>query len=942
MLEALRGQDQAALADRLATGPLGRLSQIIADHSPFLTRLIEREAAFLAAHLDQPPQATHDAIVAEMTALPLDRPEDEMMRALRIGRRRMALVAAMADIGRLWPVDQVCRNLSSFADAAIGRAVAHSLAALMRKGDLDGGDNAEAAIPHCGYCVYALGKLGGRELNYSSDVDLIIFYDADNMAYHGNRSLQDALVRATQKWSKMLQDRTGDGYVFRVDLRLRPDPGATPVAISMNAAESYYSSIGQPWERSALIKARPIAGDLAAGQAFLEDLRPFIWRRHLDFAAIDDIHAMKRRIHEHYGLTALKLAGHNAKIGMGGIREVEFFAQIHQMIAGGKRPELRTRATLDTLAALTRAGDLAGADEALLARGYRLLRVVEHRLQMIDDAQTQSLPDDSESLEALARFMGWDSLAPFAAAYESAIRAIHQRYERLLPDTRKEDSAKIGDLAGYGFADPASAAGILERWESGRYKALATQRAQTLLRSFLPELLDAFGHADAPDHALARFDQFLSQLPAGVQLFSLFQANPSLFHLLARIMSVAPALAERLSRRPALLDSVLSADFFSRLPPPAALQAELNAKLAMARDFQDVLDDTRVWLNDRRFQIGVLMLEGLLTPLQAGDRLADLADVVLEALVPRVAAEFAKAGAGQVPGGAFATIAMGSYGARRLSYTSDLDLIFLYQYPEEVSQSDGPRPLAPSQYYSRLSQRIITALSAMTAEGRLFEVDMRLRPSGRAGVIAVSLDAFRRYQENEAWCWEHMALTKARMVATDAAMKREVETTIAAILRQPRSIERIAHDARDMRRRLSEEFGEGGRWALKTGAGGLGDIDLIVEGLTLAAAHEEPRLLQADLPRRVALLSQASTLSADQARLLREAETLLFSARAMARLLVGDAAKIEQASDASRRAFARALNYPDLDAVGNAIDIAKQQVKDLFDELYPEQEAKPS
>lgn len=901
----------------------------ISTFSPYLARLIRREEAFLEQAYQTSAYRLCAQEIAAMEADVAGLEDEALIKArLRQAKSRIALITALADIGGIWPLEAVTAILSDLAEAACRVALSAAWRNLARRGEL--------AEKEAGFFILALGKLGGRELNYSSDIDLILLFDSNHFPSSGKRTPSDCAVRLTRKIADYLQDRTADGYVFRVDLRLRPDPGSTPVAMSIAAAESYYQSIGQTWERSAFIKARPIAGDQQAADKFLEHLRPFIWRRHLDFAAIDDIHTMKARIHEHHQHSGIGFAGHDIKLGLGGIREIEFFAQIHQLISGGRRNDLQIRPTLGVLKALMDAGDISQSVYDDLRAAYYFFRQVEHRLQMVNDQQTQTLPENRDELTKFAQFMGYSDLAAFKSDTLEHLTRVHAHYEELLPDDEKKPAVEAPLLAG--FTDEQAAQTIIETWRSGRYRALKTARARGLLEKVFHNLLTAFSTTADPDLALKRFDQFLAQLPAGVQLFSLFNANPKLLNMVAKIMGTAPALAEQLTRRPVLLDSVLSHDFFAPLPDTKTLLEELNEQLALAHSFEEVLDRARIWVNERRFQLGVLSLEGLSTPIATGDCLTRLADATLQALFPHILSEFEHS-AGEIPGGSFAILGLGGYGAKALTYTSDLDLVFLYDCPADSHSSGGRSELSANQYYSRLSQRVISALTVLTGEGRLFEIDMRLRPSGRAGIIAVSLDAFTRYQAEEAWSWEHMTLTKARIIVAPSPFRDQIEAAIRHILSQKRDRQTLIKDVQDMRRRYDQEFKPDGRWHLNSAHGGLADLNWVVQtkllenGLTSAfeASTMEDQLR---------LLATHDVLEKAETDRLTNAWRLLFSARAIRRLLLGPKGEVEKAPDAVKRTLAKLLGDASFKASCERLDGTLAEVAAIFARHigYPEKE----
>jgi glutamate-ammonia-ligase adenylyltransferase len=628
-----------------------------------------------------------------------------------------------------------------------------------------------------------------------------------------------------------------------------------PIAISVIAAETYYESLGQNWERAAMIKARPVAGDLSAGRRFIADLRPYIWRKHLDFLAIQDIHSIKRQINAHRGGAEIDAAGHNIKLGRGGIREIEFFVQTQQLIWGGREPRLRQPRTIDALHALAAAGhiDQRAADD--LENAYRFLRRLEHRLQMVDDQQTHSLPADEAGFAQIATFLGYDGGGALRDALLHQLRTVANHYASLFEEAAplsgpgnlvftggEPEPDTVATLQSMGFTDGGRVFNVVSGWHRGRYAATRGRRSREILTELMPTLLEHLAKTANPDSALARFDEFLRGLPAGVQLFSLLFANPRLLDLLADIMGGAPALAQHLSGNPRLLDAVLSPGFFDRVPDRVSLEGELREILAPARDFQDMLDISRRWTNDRKFQVGVHILRDTGAQEETGRALTDLADTVIRGLYGPVVDELAHRH-GRVPGPGMAILGMGKLGSREMTVSSDLDLIFVYKIPEGVEASDGVKPLAPSHYFARLAQRFINALTAPTADGRLYEIDMRLRPSGKSGPIATSLEGFRRYQENEAWTWEHMALTRARVVAGDAAFADRVQLAVRQILRAPRDPDKLVVDVAEMRERIEREHRAETMWDVKYLRGGLVDLEFLAQYLQLRHARRHPEVL---------------------------------------------------------------------------------------------------
>ena len=947
--EALAAADpaEAARARAWSATQAGRaLLAAVFGNSPFLSGVAAAEWAFLTRLVENGADSAFDDILAA-ARLRQDSGENRaaLMRCLRIAKRRVALTAAVAELAGTWSLERQMAALSSFAEAALQEAVRHLLREAAGSGaiTLDDPDDPERGSA---FIVLAMGKLGAGELNYSSDIDLILLFDPARAPLRAPDGAQQFFNRLGRELVRIVDERTGDGYVFRTDLRLRPDPRSTPPAMSVNAALAYYESVGQNWERAALIKARPVAGDRAAGHRFLADLAPFIWRKNLDFAALADIHSIKRQIEAHRGGGRIAIEGHDIKLGRGGIREVEFFAQTQQLIWGGRLRELRVRDTSGALRALAAAGriDLAAAER--LIADYRFLRRVEHRLQMVDDAQTHRLPADRNGIVHLALFLGYDGAEPFVAALRDHLVSVERHYAELFEGAPSlagpgnlvftgadDDPATLATLKELGFADPHAVAATVRDWHHGRMRATRSQRAREILTELVPELLRIFGATAAPDTALLRFEQFLSRLPAGVQLFSLFQANPSLLSLVADIMAEAPPLAESLAHRPALLDAVLTAEFTAPLPDRAGLAADLAAQLAGARDYEDTLDMLRRWSNERRFQVGVQLLRSGHDGERAGAALADIAETVLAALTPAVAADFARQH-GHIAGGGFAVIAMGRLGSREMSLASDLDLIVVYDTPDgDALMSDGPRPLAPATYYARLAQRVIGAITAPTAEGRLYEVDMRLRPSGEAGPIATSIDAFARYQRDEAWTWEHMALTRARPVAGDAALFARIGAAINAALCRPRDRRALVADVAAMRRRIADQHPRPPPWDLRNRRGGLIDLEFTVQYLILREAARAPAIAFRPTGAAIAALGRAEALPPRAVAELGEAAALLRHVQSLMALLFDRPPDATALAGIAGRTLARCAGAVDFARLDADISTACARVRDWYERL---------
>jgi glutamate-ammonia-ligase adenylyltransferase len=803
------------------TGPLADLVAGAAGCSPFLKSLIEAEGTWLTGAVAAPEDALA-TLYADLREVPGDRLGPELRRA----KRRVALTVGLADLGGAWSLEEVTGHLTDFADLACDLALRAALGAEIRRDKLPGMGEEDIATG-AGMVVFAMGKMGARELNYSSDIDLICLFDESRFARDDFHEARASLVRATRRMSAMLNDHTADGYVFRTDLRLRPDPSVTPVCMAMAAAETYYESLGRTWERAAWIKARPAAGDLEAGARFVATLRPFVWRKHLDFAAIEDAHNMRLAIRAHKGLGgAFCLEGHNIKLGRGGIREIEFFTQTRQLIAGGRDPDLRVRGTVEGLSRLSEKGWVPEAAAQTLTENYRFHRELEHRVQMLRDAQTHLLPNSAGEFDRLAAFMGCGT-ADLRAEIADRIATVHDLIEDFFRQAAPGGSDET-DAPETAFDEE-----VIARWHG--YPALRSERARQIFKRLRPEILGRLARAAHPDEALLAFDGFLRGLPAGVQVFSLFEANPHLIDLLVDIVGTAPALAQYLSRNAGVFDAVIAGDFFAEWPGRAALEDGLAGRLALYADYERALDEARRWHKEWHFRIGVHHLRGLVGAGEAAVQYADLAAATITVLWPRVVAQFAEKH-GAPPGRGAAVLGMGSVGAGRLHARSDLDLIVIYD-GAEAEGSDGPRPLSVRPYYARLTQALITALTAPMAEGRLYEVDMRLRPSGNQGPVATSWPAFCQYQRNEAWTWEHLALTRARVITGEAGLAEDIETFRTALIADKAARGPVLRAVAEMRARVAGAKPPEGPWDVKLGPGRLLDLELVAQAGNLLAGQ---------------------------------------------------------------------------------------------------------
>ena len=815
--------------------------------SPYLAGLARRWPERLRQTLEASPEDRLAAILSATDGLTGG--ADEARAPLRRLKAELHLLTALCDLGGIWDLDAVTGALSRFADASARsalRAVAHDQ---RERGKLiSAADDPRGPIP--GLFGLAMGKHGAFELNYSSDIDISLFWEPEALesALAEGVEPQKFSDRAAHALAVLMQERTGDGYVFRVDLRLRPDPSSTPPVVAAPMALAYYESVGQNWERAAFIKARPVIGDLAAGADFVTALRPFIWRRSLDYPAILDIQSIKRQIHVHKTGEGMDAAGANLKLGRGGIREIEFFAQTQQLILGGRDPGLRSPRTVDALAALRDAGHVTPDTCADLIAAYATLRGLEHRVQMLDDEQTHTLPAEPARRAAVAALAGEGDLAAFDRRVETLLVEVNRTYGELFEGEEalsspygslvftgvENDPETLATLARMGFAEPAGVADTIRSWHHGRIPATRSARGRELFTRLAPRLLTALADTGAADAAFRRFAVFFAGLNSGVQVQALFLAQPKLFDLVVGVMAFAPRLARTLGRYPAALDSVLDARFHTQLGVNTGLFEQMAEEAAAAPDFEGAMNAVRRLHRDQMFRIGIQTLTGRIGPEPAGRAYTALADAVMDALAPAAMAEAVRQG-GVLPGGAVAVVALGKAGSGEMTAGSDLDLMTVYDAPPEVVS--GTKGWAAGVFYSRFTQRLIAALSAHTAEGGLYEVDMRLRPGAAKGPVSLRLSAVEDYYATEADTWEFMALTRARVIWTDdPAFGARATAALEAILRRPRPGVDVAADARRMRDLMARERPGQGGWDLKLAPGGQVDAEFVAQVRQLAAA----------------------------------------------------------------------------------------------------------
>jgi [glutamine synthetase] adenylyltransferase / [glutamine synthetase]-adenylyl-L-tyrosine phosphorylase len=879
-------------------------------NSPFLALLIEQQPGLVA--LIQ--TGDFDAALSSALATQV---ENNPGATLRKQRQGVALVTAIADLSGAWDLTRVTRVLSDFADSALDTAIAAAFAERVPGAEVRG------------FAVIALGKHGGQELNYSSDIDPIFLFDPAILPHRDNEDAQTSAVRIGRRVIELLSARDENGYVFRVDMRLRPSPEVSSVTLSVNAAISYYESSALAWEQAAFIRSRAAAGDRALGQYFLDNIQNFIWRRSMDFGQLHNIQAMSLQIRDHFSKGQILGPGFDLKRGRGGIRECEFFAQAHQLIHGGRNPALRMADTVCALSALAQANAITATDAEAITQAYRMLRTIEHRLQMVDDRQTHSLPDNEDALCQVAALYGLASAEALIETLSGHVDAVRAIYDQLAGDDGAtprlaDDGLPLEDqLAAFGFDDIVDISQRLKRWRSGKLRAIRSASAQDAFEAILPQILTALAQAPDPARALARFDNLIEALPSAINFFRLLEARPGLLQLLADILSYAPALAEAMGRRIEYLDGLI--DGVDEVGDGSARMIQERIEAAGPRDnFEAMLNHVRAFVGEMRFRLGVQLIEGQRDPLAVAHDYAALAEAALRTLAQATIAEFEQAH-GRVPDSELVILALGRLGGESLTHASDLDLILLFT-GDFRRESDGRRPLPATQYFNRLVQRIIAALTVPTATGALYEVDTRLRPSGAKGLLCASVASFAKYQSESAWVWEHMALTRARLVFGSDGAKAELDGILEQVLGAPRDTGALHADILEMRLEMASHKPPKGPLDVKAMPGGLVDIEFIVHAQQLVHKHG----LYPQLPNAIAALVEHGDVS----QAFASAHDFFARLLIIIRLVAPDC---QMPASPACALIARCLDCDDWQMVENALETNRSIVLDHWRTVFGEE-----
>lgn len=857
------------------------LMACLPQQAPFLQLTLEREAAFLAQAL--PAHGIRGTVLRLLWSL--TQPQEslsQLMTHLRVQRRRLALLIALEDLAGVVPFPQTLAHLSMAGGRAVRAALRGALEELGRRGSFDIPSDHRDPGRRCGLVAYGMGKMGAMELNYSSDVDLVLVYEPRMVPTRRPDRLEEDMDRLARLMVRILEEATGDGYAFRMDLRLRPDPGSTPACVSADFARTYYATRGQNWERAAFIRARPVAGDMRVAASLRPMFSAWIWRRQLDFAAIRDIQSIKRQIHAHKGHGQFTLLGHDIKVGAGGIREIELLTQTLQLIWGGRRPAVRRRRTTDALEALTQAGVMEAQTAEALSQAYLGLRRLEHRLQMQEDRQTHRLPDTAEALRAFAPFTPQGSLEALQAWLEQTHRTVSAAHAQLFGHAPslsvdqgslvftgvEDDPETLETLSRLGYSEPGTVSTMVRGWHYGRYPGLRHESARQSLTEITPTLLTAFAATAQPMQALARLDGMLRQSSSATRMLSLLVNQPQVTGQLAHLLCVSPFLAERLAVAPHLLDVLCEPHSNQSLSvPPEELAEDAGERVGSDPDLDQAMDRLRVWVKEQQVVTGLAVL-GDASPLRVGRHLSSVADVALTRLQAEVERDFAQK-FGRVPDGGLSLILMGTFGGQEATLSSDVDIVLAYAQGQ--GDSDGPQSLDATTYFGRLARRFMNAATAMTAEGRLYELDARLRPAGQDGPLASSFRGLLRYWANEAWTWERMALTRARVISGPLMLQEGLRAGILAVLTTPRDPTQTLDDIWSMRQRTHEHKKLRGPWDIKRRRGGLMDLEFIVQAMQLVHAPEDPGVLRVGTADALAALKARAFIEADAAAELTQA-----------------------------------------------------------------------
>ena len=876
------------LALKVNEAPYKDLTTSIFGNSPYLSDIIIKNAEFYFSLLDDGFEDNFDKLIDDIAGQHFES-EADIMRSLREQKQKASLLIAITEITKLWDIDTTTKKLSLFADHCTFKACEFMLKDAHEKQIIKLKDP-EKPMTGSGLVVIALGKLGSNELNYSSDIDLAIYYEDDKLEYLGRKSLAQFYIEFAQGLTKILSERTRDGYVFRVDMRLRPDPGSNPLAVGLKKAEKYYFTVGQNWERAAFIKNRFICGDKRSGATFNEFMKRNVWRKSLDFETIEDIHSIKRQINTKQGMHPNDLYGYNVKLGSGGIREIEFYAQTQQLIWGGRKILLRERKTSDALYALVEEGEVKKevADELIDALVF--YRMVEHRLQMVNDEQTHTLPTEKEEMQNIAVFCGFKDSEKFLKLLLEKISIVRKHYIKLfetspslasdLPEASgsliftgtENHPDTIDTLSKMGFEEPNRVSDIVRGWHHGRIPVTTKKRARAELTKLMPFLFTAFAKSSKPDESFIRFDEFLSKLPESSQIFSLLYMNPNILSLLAEIFGGYPEIAQSLSRNPSLIEYIVVSEFYNTLPDIERLEKNLERELMDAKaDLDTSMEIIKAWAEDRKFRIGIQLVRDKIPAEQVFHGLSNIAETVLRATMKLLDKDMGKE-LSKIDGGKFAVLAYGKLGSHELTFNSDLDLVFVYDFKKESGN------ISASTLYIKYAGRLISLLSTVTEKGKLYEVDARLRPLGEKGPLAINIKSFDEYynpgKEGSAWVYEYIALTRARAIALDETFEKKVQKMIKSKFAFKWNDKTLHKEASFVYEKFRASKKQKNELDIKNAEGGLFELEFMVRFLQLEYLSKFPKLYDVSTSKTIEQLHKNKVLNAAEFQKIKAAYSL--------------------------------------------------------------------
>ena len=925
--------DAEALEEALDSSTGQRFFGFLFGNSPFLSGLLARDIAFAQMLVTDFADAIGARILDQLAAADPGMSRSELMRLLRVSRNRVALIAAAFDCFGVWDVMRCARLLSDFADHAVRLTVSHLLAQSVAQGDL-----AATEAGDSGYFVLAMGKHGARELNYSSDIDLIALYDPERVRYQGTKTAREHFTRLTHAMVSILESRNADGYVFRTDLRLRPDAASTPAALTADFALDYYRERGRTWERAAFIKARPVAGDLEAGKQFLERMTPFVWDEALDFRSVEDIRSMSEQIHDFHGHGEVQLAGQNVKLGRGGIREIEFFVHMHQLAYGGRNRRLRGAGVRSMLDVLEQEHHLMPREAETLKDAYALLRRVEHRLQMINDNQTQTLPESDDGLAHMAAFMNLASKETLEALLGGVFSQVHALYRARfnVPERQRQiaeailagnegASDAVSALESADFVRPEAAVETLRGWLAGRHPATASEAVRVILGAVLEDVVEALGKTPDPDRALARLDAFLSRLPDDLPLFPMLRAHTWLLNLIAVVMGVAPRMADLLDANPHLLQAALDPSFFLPMPDQAALAAELEERLGQRGSFRERVDRAAAWADDRQFQVGVQALQNLVTLDEASASRSHIAGAVIKVLHSEIVSDLRRR-QGEPTGRGCAIVALGDLGAGEMAFGSPLQMLLVADFDADAGQGQ-----AAQRFHGRTARRLAAALRRRTRAGALYQAALTLMPLSALEAAAASPAEVPLAGDGpDGSPVNLMTLSRATVIGGDPNAAEATTAVIHSILSAPRDDARLSLAMAEQRNRQSAAAAAEDPFELRTVRGGLRDLEIIARHLQWSHAHRSAAVLATGLASAFEALAAAGALTADEGQSLAAAVRLQRGVEAYLRLTWSHDAPVRDAPGTLKARLADALGCDDFDALEGRLRDAQQQAGAAF------------